>query len=174
MSHPERAITDGHAKPSGEQAGQPDADLVARASSPAGSRTVPVRGIKKPEITRVGTGGGTPPEPAAGTAALQRHPAFNAPVLTRRQRVFSLSASTDVPRSRERERMSAGQVRGVGEKQIPAAKAGVRCRSPKQSERVNVADCDADVRRRMRTEPQREFLEFHRDNVFLKEKLARE
>ena len=43
-------------------------------------------------------------------------------------RDFSLSASNDVPRSRERERMSAGQVRDVGEKQPFAERTEVRCR----------------------------------------------
>src|ERR1017187_6639235 len=44
---------------------------------------------------------------------------------------FSLSASNEIPRSRERERMSAGQVRVVGEEQFNAARAGVRCRCPR-------------------------------------------
>ena len=43
-------------------------------------------------------------------------------------RCFSLSAANEIPRSRERERMSAGQVRVVGEKQFNAERAGVRCR----------------------------------------------
>lgn len=42
----------------------------------------------------------------------------------------SLSASAEIPRSRERERMSAGQVRAVGEKQFNAERAGERCREP--------------------------------------------
>ena len=40
-------------------------------------------------------------------------------------RYFSLSASNEIPRSRERERMSAGQVRVVGKKQFNAERAGV-------------------------------------------------
>jgi hypothetical protein len=42
---------------------------------------------------------------------------------------FSVSASTKVPRSRERERMTSGQVRAVGEKQINTERAGVRCQN---------------------------------------------
>jgi hypothetical protein len=41
----------------------------------------------------------------------------------------TLSASNEIPRSRERERMSAGQVRDVGEKQFNAEKVRVRCRN---------------------------------------------
>jgi len=44
-------------------------------------------------------------------------------------RAFPLSASNDVPRSRERERVAEGRVRDVGEKHIAADRAGVRCRS---------------------------------------------
>jgi hypothetical protein len=47
----------------------------------------------------------------------------------RMNRFFSLSASNEIPRSRERERMSAGQVRDVGEKQFNAEKVRVRCRN---------------------------------------------
>lgn len=42
-----------------------------------------------------------------------------------------LSASTKFPRSRERERMSAGQVRVVGRKHTYAARRKVRCRTPR-------------------------------------------
>jgi hypothetical protein len=38
--------------------------------------------------------------------------------------IVTLSASSEIPRSRERERMSAGQVRAVGEKQFNAQRAG--------------------------------------------------
>ncbi len=40
----------------------------------------------------------------------------------------SLSASIEIPRSRERERMSAGQLRVVGEKQTNAERVEVRFR----------------------------------------------
>src|ERR1019366_5981868 len=63
------------------------------------------------------------------------------------QRDFSLSASTEIPRSRERERMSAGQVRVVGEKQFNTERAGVRCRSLQLAERkkpYTVIECKAD------------------------------
>ena len=49
-------------------------------------------------------------------------------------RDFSLSASNDIPRSRERERMSAGQVRVHGEKQFNAERVGVRCRIPRNAD----------------------------------------
>jgi 3'-phosphoadenosine 5'-phosphosulfate sulfotransferase (PAPS reductase)/FAD synthetase len=42
--------------------------------------------------------------------------------------LFSLSASNEIPRAWERERMPAGQVRVEGENPINAERAGVRCR----------------------------------------------
>jgi len=42
-----------------------------------------------------------------------------------------LSAPTDVPRPRERERVSAGRVRVDGRKQTPVERKKVRCRTPR-------------------------------------------
>ena len=47
---------------------------VAQASSPAGSRTVPVRESEAHDTAADDSGGGTPPELAAATAALQERP----------------------------------------------------------------------------------------------------
>jgi type I restriction enzyme R subunit len=47
-------------------------DRVAQASSPASCRTVAVRGARTREAAKENTGGETPPELAAGTAALRR------------------------------------------------------------------------------------------------------
>jgi hypothetical protein len=69
------------------------------------------------------------------------------PALNGGQRDFSLSASNKIPRSRERERMSVGQVRVVGEKQFNAERAGARCRSLQLDERKKpyaVIECKAD------------------------------
>jgi len=51
-------------------------------------------------------------------------------------RASSLSASNDVPRSRERERVAEGRVRDVGEKHIASDRAGVRFQSLRFAERL--------------------------------------
>lgn len=50
-------------------------------------------------------------------------------------RSFSFSASNEIPRSRERERMSAGKVRVVRETQFNAERVGVRCGNSRMSRR---------------------------------------
>src|ERR1039458_722495 len=62
-------------------------------------------------------------------------------------RNFPLAAANAVPRPWERERVSTGQVRVVGEKQFNAERAGVRCRSLQHDERKKpyaIIKCKAD------------------------------
>ncbi len=125
---------------------------VAQASSPAGSGSVPAASRN--------TGRGRPANPQPGTAALHSKDVLgrvydyfpgkfaseegtlqsaNTSCSNRRMhRAFSLSASNDVLRSRERAKVATGRMRVVGGRQIFVARAGVRCRNPRNADSFRV------------------------------------